>query len=148
MSNRTRAAFSIQKQLRINRIKRPHSPPVADKAETGDTTASMAKRVASRLPSTMIDTSPVFAKGQEVPWRSLPFVHFEGDRQDKGYWVERGAPTLFDQCQGSGHGAKGNLWYVPEGTSKADGRILAREAERDELDLMVLAWRESKGMHI
>lgn len=146
--------------LRAKRSLIKQSANASSLAEVGDVNAKQAKRVTSRLPSSLIDTSPVLDKSKSVPWSRLTFTHFEGDRDDKGYWFDRGSPCLFDDCQnGMGQSEdeqeliraqmfprarKGqwvNLWVMPRSVVPCDGRVLAREAERDELDLLLLDYR-------
>ena len=83
-----------------------------------------------------------------VTARHLPFIHFPGDVSDRFNRGEMGPSSLFDACQADGHHhGKGwdNLGALPKASTLADGRALVRERERDELELLVMQWREAQA---
>lgn len=152
MSNRSKAGASAQAGHRIAvlaarehaRKDKRHPSTVADDADATDLTTNQAPRAYSYLPGGWNDYVTPVTKANAG--RMLKYTHVEGDLDAKPMWWERGTPCLFDRCQG-GEGNKtrrpgDNAWHVPKGTSLANGLVLAKERERDELELLVLAWRE------
>lgn len=107
-----------------------------------------AKRPTSRNQSIGTGTTPMLRPN--VTERHLPFMSFTNDTDDAVRFRELGAPSLFDHCQSTGghhgkgwmHIAKPMQW--PE--CVGDGRSLARERMRDELELAVMSWREQAAL--